>query len=227
MPSDDLIGALTADLRPVRRVASPAAATLLWAAVSAAILGAAISLSTARPNFSAWLMSGDDKPELAIAAATALLASFAAFQLAIPGRDRRWAVLPAIAGFGWLTWIGVGCWNDLTMQDAVGLQPSPSCFAFIAIFGTPVLLLTLYLTRHAAVLRPWPVALLAGLAASASADVGLAFVDHPHAPIITLVWHGAAALLLTGSAVALGPWWMRRCAAWGSWRGGRQSRPPR
>ncbi len=214
--SDALIAALAAGLRPVRRVASPGAATGVWTLAAVAILAASSGLFRIRPDFLPWLLSGEDAPELILAAATALSAAFAVFQSAIPGRDRRWMLPPVIAGLGWIGVLGAGCWNGFMLSGTVSLQKetSLSCLLFIAAFGTPILLVTLWLARHAVMGRPWPVTLLAGLAASAAADVGLGLVDHPHAALTTLVWHGGAAVAVMGLAAVLGPWWMRRSIRW-------------
>ena len=214
--SDALIAALSTGLRPVRRAASPLAMTGLWTLAAAAILAASSGLFRYRADLLPWLMSGEDAPELILAALTALLAAHATFQSAIPGRDRRWMLAPVAAGVCWIAVLGLGCWNDLVAHGTVSFQreTSPSCLMFIAAFGTPILLVTLWLARHAVVLRPGPVTLLAGLAAAAAADVGLGLVDHPHAALTTLVWHGGAAGTLMGLAAVLGPWWMRRGLHW-------------
>ena len=214
--SDALIAALAAGLRPVRRVASPGAATGMWTLAAVGILAASSGLFRVRPDFMPWLLSGEDAPELILAAATAVSAAFAVFQSAIPGRDRRWMLPPVIAGLGWIGVLGVGCWNDFALSGTLSLQKetSLSCLLFIAVFGTPILLLTLWMARHAVVRRPWPVTWLAGLAASAAADVGLGLVDHPHAALTTLIWHGGAAVAVMGLAAVLGPWWMRRGIRW-------------
>lgn len=212
MEGDDLIRILAADLAPVRRVARPWRSTLIWAAGASLILGAGIGLSHVRPDLLPTLLQADTAKEVAVAAITALLSAFAAFQLAIPGRSPLWAVPPTLGGLAWVALLGVGCWHDLALRGTLGIEneTSPTCLTFIASFGTPVLLMTLFLARHALLLRPVPVALLAGLAASAWADFGLVVVDHPHAPATTLIWHGGAGLFLAGMAVVLGPWWMRR-----------------
>ena len=55
MRSEDLIHGLAADLRPVRPARHPAAATLLWCGVAAAVILAAVLVSGPRPDLAARL----------------------------------------------------------------------------------------------------------------------------------------------------------------------------
>ena len=216
MREDDLTLILAANLTPVRKVAGPLVSSLRWMGGAALILAVGVGLSRIRPDFAASIAQRETLIEVSIAGITAWLAAFATFQLAVPGRDRRWALPPAICAGGWLALQGFGCWRDLAAFGFAGIdrEMSPSCLVFIAGFGTPVLLLTLYLARHAVLLRPMPVALLAGLASAGVADAGLVLVDHPHAVATTLIWHGGASLVLTGIALLAGPGWMRRAMRW-------------
>ena len=67
---------------------------------------------------------------------------------------------------------------------------------FIIGFGIPLTLGMLWMTRHAAPIRPAPVAALAGLAAAAIASVGLTLVHHLDAAAMVLIWHGGSVLLV-------------------------------
>lgn len=216
MNGDDLIKALATDLRPIRPVTPPHVAMLIWIAGAALILAAGIGVSHVRSDLLQTLSRPDTAAEAAIAATTALLSAFAAFQRAIPGRAPLWALPPVLGAIAWLALLGFGCLRDLAVLGllTVDNEMSPTCLIFIAGFGTPVLLMTLALARHALPLNPLPVVLLAALAAAASADLGLVAIDHPHAAATTLIWHGGAGLFLAAMAVMAGPWWMRRAARW-------------
>ena len=63
--------------------------------------------------------------------------------------------------------------------------------------------------RHAAWMRPGPVAALGGLSAAALASVGLTLVHYLDAAAMVLVWHGLSVLLVTALARAIGPRVMR------------------
>ena len=215
MRDDDLIDVLAADLKPIRRVSAPLAATFVWIAAAACLLAVAIGLSHVRTDLGSWMLRRNTIMEVSFAALTAVMSAHALFQLAIPGRNPAWTVAPVCCALAWVALLGVGCWHDLARLGWIGMpyESSPGCLTFITGFGTPILLMTLFMARHALLLRPFPVALLAALAAAACADAGLVVVDHPHAAATTLLWHGGAGLLLAALAVSCGPWWMRRTAS--------------
>ena len=92
--NDRLIGALVADLRPVRPLLPPALRALIWlmfvAAVAAALamfadVGAVSRRMTAISDM--WLA-------VLGSIATMATAAFAAFELSLPDRSRAWAFLP-------------------------------------------------------------------------------------------------------------------------------------
>lgn len=215
MRSEDLIQGLAAELRPVRPARHPAIATALWVGLAAAVILAAVLVSGPRPDLAARLAAGFDLLQILTATATGVLAAFAAFQLALPERDGRWALLPIPAAAAWIATMGWGC-----LQDALRLGPealrigvSLPCLVFIAGLGMPLTVAMLWLARHAAWLRAGPVAALGGLSAAALASVGLSLVHHLDAAVMVLVWHGLSVLVVAGLAALLGPRLMRRGVA--------------
>jgi hypothetical protein len=211
MRSEDMISQLAAGLRPVRRVWHPARSTAAWLLLAGGVIGAAVAFFGLRHDLAQRLASGFDLPQLLAALATGVLAAFAAFQLALPDRDARWALLPLPAVAAWLATMGWGCLQDLVRFGPEGLRLTTSfpCLAFIAGFGLPLTIGMLWLTRHAAPLRPTPVAALGGLSAAALASVGLTATHHLDAAVMVLVWHGMAVLVVTLIASLLGPRVMR------------------
>ncbi|MDB5412499.1 MAG: hypothetical protein JWR10_834, partial [Rubritepida sp.] len=145
----------------------------------------------------------------------ALLSGFAAFQLAMPDRDRRWALLPVPAVIAWLAVMGWGCLADAARlgPDGMELTVSYPCLGFIIGLGVPMTAGMVWLTRHAALLRPLPVATLGGLSAAAFASIGLTLVHELNATLMVLVWHGMAVLVVTGLGGMAGPLLMERAAA--------------
>ena len=212
MRSEDLIHGLAATLRPVRPARHPAIATLLWCSVAAAVILAAVLVSGPRPDLSARLAAGFDLPQILTATATGVLAAFAAFQLALPERDGRWALLPIPAAAAWLATMGWGCLQDALRLGPEALQIGVSlpCLVFIAGLGVPLTVAMLWLARHAAWLRAGPVAALGGLSAAALASVGLSLIHHLDAAVMVLVWHGVSVLVVAVVASLLGPRLMRR-----------------
>jgi hypothetical protein len=215
MRSEDLIHGLAARLRPVRPALHPAVATLLWCSVAGAVILAVVVVSGPRPDLAERLAAGFDLLQILTATATGVLAAFAAFQLALPERDGRWALLPIPAAAAWLATMGLGCLQDLTRvgPEALRIGVSLPCLVFIAGLGVPLTVAMLWLARHAAWLRAGPVAALGGLSAAALASVGLSLIHHLDAAVMVLVWHGVSVLVVAGVASLLGPRLMRRALA--------------
>ncbi|UPY35683.1 NrsF family protein [Sediminicoccus sp. KRV36] len=215
MRTEDLVTQLAIGLRPVRRLPSPLAMLGLWCLFCAGVIVAALLISGLRADFAAWLMDGFDLYHLMSAALVALTAGYAAFQLALPDRDQRWALLPIPAVVGWLVTMGWGCLADLARlgPEALKLSISYPCLGFIIGLGVPMTAAIVYLTRHAALFRPVPVAALGGLSAAAFASLGLTLVHELNAAVMVLVWHGIAVLVVTCVGALMGPLLMQRAAA--------------
>ena len=214
MRTEELITQLSRGLRPVRRLPSPLAMLGLWCLFCVGVIGAALLVSGLRADFAAWLMEGFDLYHLMSAALVALTAGYAAFQLALPDRDQRWALLPVPAVVGWLVTMGWGCLEDLARlgPEALQLGVSLPCLGFIIGLGVPMTAAIAFLTRHAALLRPVPVAALGALSAAAFASLGLTLVHELDAAMMVLVWHGIAVLVVTALGAVAGPLLMRRAA---------------
>lgn len=214
MRTEELITQLSRGLRPVRRLPSPLAMLGLWCLFCVGVIGAALLVSGLRADFAAWLMEGFDLYHLMSAALVALTAGYAAFQLALPDRDQRWALLPVPAVVGWLVTMGWGCLEDLARlgPEALQLGVSLPCLGFIIGLGVPMTAAIAFLTRHAALLRPVPVAALGALSAAAFASLGLTLVHELDAAMMVLVWHGIAVLVVTALGAVAGPRLMRRAA---------------
>lgn len=207
MRSEELIVRLAQDLHPVRRVWHPALATAAWLALAGLVIGGAVAFFGFRHDLAHRLAHGYDLPQLLTAAAVGVLAGFAAFQLALPDRNPRWALLPLPALAAWLATMGWGCGQDLVRFGPRGMELTTSfpCMNFIIGFGVPLTLGMLWLTRHAALVRPGPVAALGGLSAAALASVGVSLVHHLDTAIMVLAWHGMAVALVVAASRLAGP----------------------
>ena len=180
MHSEDLIRRLAINLCPVRPVPHPALATAVWLAIAAAVIGLAVLLYGPRDDLADRLAGGFDLPQIVTASVTGILAASAAFQLALPERSRRWALLPLPVAAAWLATMGWGCLQDLARlgPDALWISMSVPCLVFIAGLGVPLTVAMLWLARHAGWLRAGPVAALGRLSAAALASVGLSFIHY-------------------------------------------------
>jgi hypothetical protein len=211
MRTEDMIAGLARDLRPVRRLPGPGALAIRWLAIAGLVIAAGTPLVGFRHDLAAHLADGPAMRQMLTAGATGVLAAVAAFQLSFPDRDPRWALLPLPAFALWLADLGWGCFQEFLSlgPEALRLTPSYGCLRFILGFGVPLSLAIAWLARHAAVLRPGPVAALGGLAAASIASIGLTLTHHLDAAAMVLAWHGLAILATTGLAALLGPRLMR------------------
>jgi hypothetical protein len=211
-PTEDLVSRLACGLRPVRRLPSPLVLLGLWSGFCFAVILLALWILGMRHDLLRDAMGRVDLFHILTAGSVALLSGFAAFQLALPDRDRRWALLPLPAVAAWLATMGWGCVSDVARMGWAGLRLGVSlpCLFFILGLGLPMALGIMWLTRHAALLRPVPVATLGGLSAAAFASIGLTLVHELRVTIMVLVWHGLAVLAVTAVGALAGPRLMRR-----------------
>ena len=202
-----VIADLTADLKPVRRLAPPWLRTAGWLVVLA-VLGALLAwhfgLGPMLQRFGAahdlgWAMLGS--------VLTTLAAAFAAFQFAIPGRSHAWAWLPLPPALLWIGASGWGClraWVVPGMAIATLHDSAVHCLTFIVLLSIPLSALLVFLLRRACPLRPTRVAVLAGLA-SAAAAASLLAIFHPFDAAATdLAVHAIAVALVIAANAALG-----------------------
>ena len=194
--TDELIRRLSREVPPVRRVTPPMQAALRWLALAAAVVAAGVALSGFRHDLEHRLMLMHEQVSLLAALATGAAAAVAAFHLALPDRSERWALLPLPFAAFWISGLGWGCIAEFIERGWPALGVSFACMSFIIGFGMPLTLGMLWMTRHAARIRPGPVAALSGLAAAALASVGLSLVHHLDAAAMVLIWHGGSVLLV-------------------------------
>jgi hypothetical protein len=204
--TEEVLADLVADLRPVQRLAAPGWRAAGWLTTAAAIVGAAVAWHGLRPDIGARLALPYEVGQWLASVATGVLAAVAAFLVALPDRSPRWALLPLPALAVWLASLGWGCFADLARMgpQALALGTSWSCLRFIIGVGLPLLGSMLWVLRHAASIRPVPVALLGGLAAAPLCSAGLSLFHHLDAALMILLWHGGAIALVTGLGGAVG-----------------------
>lgn len=199
MNDDELIDRLSERATPVRRLGPPWQGALLWLVMAMALMAVAVSVSGFRHDIEERLGLMHEQVNLGFGLLTGILAAFAAFSLARPDGDRRWAWLPLLPALGWVAGMGLGCLVDLWQGGLAGLGMSTSltCAKFILGFGIPMTGVMLWMVRHGALVRPVSVAAMAGLAAAAMASIGLTLLHHLDAAAMVLVWHGGSVLLVT------------------------------
>ena len=195
---DELVQSLSADLVPVRRLRPPIQRALCW-------LGAVLAAGSVLALFSnlvAMMHRLTAAPDLWLAAIgstlTAVLAAVAAFQLGLPDRSTKWALLPVPATILWVGASGLGClrtWFVLGTHEA-SLTGAEFCLFFILGLSVPLSVLLLAMLRRAYSLWPNLTGVMGGLAvAGASATILNLF--HPYDSAATdLLVHAAAVAIV-------------------------------
>jgi hypothetical protein len=211
--TDQLIQQLAARAAPVRPIASPTIRTAAWMAAGSALVVATVLLLGVRPDITAAMRQPTVVADWVLSLLIAATASFAAFQVSVPGRSARvaWVCLPPL--LAWLSLMGWKC------NDAIrGAFAAPGdvwvgtgeCAAAIALVGAPIALLTFLMIRFASVTRPRLAAALGALAATALAAFAVSLHHSGDTALMVLVWHGGAVLVLSALAALTG----HRVFAW-------------
>ncbi len=203
---DRLIGALAADLRPVRRLPPPALRALFWLALVAAV-GAA--LATFADVAAMWhRLSASPDMWLAVLGSIGTLATaaFAAFELSLPDRSRAWALLPLPAAALWVGASGLGCMRAYVLPGThvAAIGETRDCLLFIIGLSVPLSAALILMLRRAYSLAPTLTAAMAGLASAAAAATLLNFFHPFDAAAIDLAVHAAAVVIVVVAARALG-----------------------
>jgi hypothetical protein len=208
----DLIEALAANAAPARRLRPPFGRAMLWASVAALILVLLAVSHGVRADLTQRLQQPTFVVTILASLLTGILAAIAAFLISLPDRSRAWLLLPLPALAVWLSTIGYGCLTDWVDIDDNGLRAGEAvrCFATLVLTGVPLSLLMFVMLRHAAPLRPLPVALAGSLAVAAMTASALSLFHAFDATVMILMWNlGSAALL-----VALGTFLGRKMLSW-------------
>ena len=199
-----LIDRLAADLRPVRRLASPWRRTALWL-VAVLWIGLLLSFFTNWTLFWLRMMSVPDMWLSQLGALfTAILSSFAALQTAVPGRSDWWPLLPLPALVIWVSGSTAGC---LRLWPAPATVPEPrmhgwQCVEFLLMVSVPLSVLLTWLLVRACPLRPGVTAALCGLASAGAAATLLNLVHPFDATSGDLLLHAFAVLAVVGGTRA-------------------------
>ena len=204
--NDRLIGALVADLRPVRPLLPPALRTLIWLMLVAAV---AIGLGMFADVAAMWRRVAAI-PDMWLAVlgsiATMATAAFAAFELSLPDRSRAWALLPLPAAALWVGASGLGCMrvDVLPGTHVAGFGETRDCLLFIIGLSVPLSAALIVMLRRAYSLAPPLTAAMAGLASAAAAATLLNFFHPFDAAAADLAVHAVAVLIVVAAARAVG-----------------------
>lgn len=201
--TERLIRELGDGLTPVRRIDAPNRLALLWLGVSVLVAaGLAVVFDTQAAM--ARLGSATDMWLAALGSVlTAALAAKAAFELAMPGRPRLWAVLPLPALLLWIGASGMGCLRTWATSGWDGRVHS-GCLLHIIAISAPLAVAMVVMLRRAYPLHPVLTAMLAGLACAAASAAVLSLFHPGDAAAADLVFHGLAVMLVTAGLTVSG-----------------------
>ena len=208
----ELIDALAADAKPVRRLRPPLVRAGLWLGVFVAILATVTWATGAWPLMMERLRLTRFAVEMGATFFTGIAAVVAAFTLSLPDRSRFWMMLPLPPLVLWLASSGYGCYENWLADGPQGwrLGRSSDCFIFILTMSIPVGI-ALYLTlRRALPLDPLRVMAVGGLGVAALAAAALQFYHPFDVTIVDLSVHVTAVLIVVACVVVSGRWDLSR-----------------
>lgn len=207
IPTDDLISALAANLRPVRRLRAPLLRATGFLCLAALILAMIAAVHGWRPGLLDRFAEIRFALSLAGALFTGVLAAVAAFLVSLPGRSRHWLWLPAPALALWLISIGYQCLSFWTPMGPEGASPgeTASCIATLVLTSLPLSLALGLMLRHAASFNPGPVIFAASLSVAGITAAALALFHPLDASVEILMFNLGTGLLimLSGAAINL------------------------
>jgi hypothetical protein len=210
--TNDLILALSRDVRPVTPLGQPGPRMVAWAAVAAAYLSAVTLVVSPRNDLDLRLRDPQFLIEQVAALVTALTAAFAAFATIVPGQPRRVVWLPALSACTWLAIVAAGAARDAQLVQAGTplIRADWGCVWTILVGAAVPATIMGRMLRQGAPFTPHLTAALGGLAAAGIGNSGICLF-HAHTSNVTvLVWHGGTVLmlaLLTGIAgTQILPW---------------------
>lgn len=202
--TSEVIDSLVLDAKPVRRLQPPALRALYWLMFAALLLALVAVGHGVRPDLVLKLRQPVFATSVVAALLTGILAAMASFIASVPGRSRRWLLLPAPALVVWISTIGYGCLTDWVSVGPQGMSlgETARCFATLAVTGIPLSLVMLIMLRHVARLSPVPVVMAGSLAVAAMTAAAVSLFHPLDATVLILLWNfGVAALFLVFSGL--------------------------
>jgi hypothetical protein len=219
--TEQIIEQLTQLLRPARPLPRPYVRAAAWLAISLGYIAVVFVLMPRDRN----LLSQNAHSSFAIEQVAALITGFAAAMAAlitiIPGRDRRWAILPVLPLSLWLCSLAPSCLREFSQigLQALFMRHNLWCVPSILLFGTVPAIAMLLMLRRGAPLTPHITAALGGLAAAGVGNVGVRLVHPEDVSVMLVLWHVGGVMLLSAIASCAG----RSLFNWRSITGGAKS----
>lgn len=211
METNDLINGLVADLRPVRRLASPTSRAANWLAV--AMVGVLIGLTHfgVRRDIVETSRSLAFLLRVSLLGATVWLAILTCLRLSVPaGESRAWARWWPIVAIGSVLAVGAGeLVYALLLGDAGSPFRSWTCVRKVAFAGAIPAAGAMLMMRRSAALEPQWTAMLGLLAAGAAGGLTAELACPIDEPMHMFVWHLVPAAVLAVVGLGGGELWAR------------------
>lgn len=197
--------ALSANLTPVRRQASPLARTLLWLALAMLVIALLAMGQGLRPNLFVRAAELPFQLEVIGAFLSGVLAAFAAFASGTPGRSKWWIALPFPALALWAGVISQQCLTNwmVTGPEGMTLSESAECLATIGLTSLPLSLALVVMLRHGVVMRPLGSYLLGSLAVAGIVGATMLLVHALDASMMIILFNVVTTLIIVGVATII------------------------
>jgi len=200
--TDNLIDALSRDLKAVTPLPQPWIRTLRWLGILIPYCIIAVLLLHFIGKLPSPLVDSQFLMEQSFAILTGITAAMAAFASTIPGRGRSYFAWPLIPLLGWLATLGQACFRNTS--GGISLQHNLLCLPFIIILGTPPAIILWMMLRRGAPLTPSGTAALGALAAAGFGNFCVRLVHAEDVSLMLIVWHIGGIFLLTAATSAFG-----------------------
>jgi len=203
----DLIDALSADVKPVRRLRPPLARAGAWLTFAMLLLALLAIVHGVRPDLAEHLRRPVFVIGMLAALVTGVLAAISAFLVSLPDRSRLWLFLAAPSLAVWLSTIGYGCLTDWVVIGPNPIQMGEAfhCFATLVLTSAPLSLAMIVMLRYAAMLRPTLVTITGSLSVAAITATALSLFHEIDASVMILIWNVGISALIVALGGALGP----------------------
>ena len=208
--TSDLIEALVADARPVRRLRPPVLRMALWLLLPALIFALLALGQGVRPDLAQRLQQPQFIVGTAASLLTGVLAAVASFMLNLPDRSRGWALLPLPTLIVWVISIGQAClanWVSIG-PDGVQVGETARCFATVLMTSVPLSVAMFAMLRHGSLLLGSTVTLSGSLAVAAMSATAMSIFHSFDASVMILVWNLGVAALIVAMGGLLGRRWV-------------------
>jgi hypothetical protein len=203
----DLIAALAADAKPVRRLRPPLVRAGAWLSFAMMLLTLLAIVHGVRPDLAEHLRRPIFVAGALAALVTGVLAAVSSFLVSLPDRSRLWLLLPAPSLAVWVSTIGYGCltgWVGIA-PDGIQFGEAFRCFVTLIVTSVPLSFAMLVMLRYAAILRPILVTISGSLSVAAITATALSIFHDLDASVMILIWNVGISALIVALGGTVGP----------------------